>query len=116
MVLRIVLIISVKVIYSILLEHPNLIFVCLAFHSRLNRRIERAHSNIWSFITCLVAEECRFQHLYSQVNAGTSLPHKTTPADSMQKRLDTLNDRYNNHEINGEQLLNALSLLIALKK
>jgi hypothetical protein len=89
--------------------------VCLAFHSRLNRRIERAHSNIWSFITCLVGEECRFQHSYSQINTGIQRRPKTTAADAMQKRIDTLNDRYNNQDINEEELLNALSLLVARK-
>ncbi|CAF1653096.1 unnamed protein product, partial [Adineta ricciae] len=44
---------------------------CEAFYSRLNRRVQRSHSNIWSFINCLIGEECRFQHLYSQINAGT---------------------------------------------
>ncbi|CAF1545808.1 unnamed protein product [Adineta ricciae] len=88
----------------------------ISFHSRLNRRIQRSHSNIWSFINCLIGEECRFQHLYSQINAGTHQLPKAKAAETMQKRIETLNSRYNNQDMNSEQLLNALSLSAGRKK
>ena len=44
--------------------------VYLGFHNRLNRRIERAHANIWPFIGCIVDEESRFQYTYIQINIG----------------------------------------------
>jgi hypothetical protein len=91
-------------------------FVHLAFHSRLNRHIQRAHSDIWAFVRCLMSEESRFQHLFIQFNTGAERRPKSTSADAIQKRIKVLNERFNNKEINAEDLLNGLSLLIANKK
>lgn len=82
----------------------------------MNRRIQRAHSNIWAFIKCLMSEENRFQHLLIRLSTGVQRRPKSTVADAMQKRINVLNERYNNKEINAEELLNALSLVIANKK
>ncbi|CAF0944237.1 unnamed protein product [Adineta ricciae] len=60
----------------------------ISFHSRLNRHIEPSYSNIWSFINCLIGGECRFQHLYSQINASTQQLPKANAADTMQKRIE----------------------------
>jgi hypothetical protein len=94
----------------------RILFVYLGFHARLNRRIQTAHSNIWSFIRCLINEECRFQHLHARVHTGAQRRPKSTAADMIQKRIDTLNKRYENEEINVEELLVGLSSLIAKKK
>ncbi len=40
---------------------------------------------------------------------------KSNVTDAIQKRIDTLNERYSKNEINIEDFLNALSLLIAQK-
>ena len=88
----------------------------LGFHNRLNRRIEHAHSNIWSFIRCLIIEENRFQHMYMQINTGAQRRQSSTLENDIEKRIRTLNRRYDNHEINAEQLLYHLSLLVAKTK
>ncbi len=90
--------------------------IYLGFHNRLNRRLERAHANIWSFIRCIASEESRFQHQYIQINTGAQQRPKSNVTDAIQKRIDTLNERYNKNEIDVEDFLNALSLLIAQKK
>ncbi len=78
--------------------------------------MERAHANIWSFIRCIASEESRFQHQYIQINTGAQQRPKSNVTDAIQKRIDTLNERYNKNEIDVEDFLNALSLLIAQKK
>lgn len=88
----------------------------LGFHSRLNRRIERAHGNIWSFIRCIISEECHFQHLLAQINTGAQRRQATFSTNCIQKRIDTLTTRYNNGEIDANALLDNLSLLIGKKK
>jgi hypothetical protein len=77
--------------------------------------MERAHGNIWSFIRCIVGEESRFQHLYVQISTGAK--HRPIPrsTNGIQNRIDILAARYNNKDIDVEQLLDNLSLLIAKK-
>ncbi|CAM4835599.1 unnamed protein product [Rotaria magnacalcarata] len=80
----------------------------LGFHNRLNRRMEQARANIWSFIRCIVNEETRYQHSYNQINTGAQPRLQSKLTDAIQKRIDALNERYNNKEINVEELLNVL--------
>jgi hypothetical protein len=87
----------------------------LGFHNRLNRRLERAHANIWSFIRCIVNEDTRFQHVHIHLQTGSQRRPKAYSSDRIQKRMNTLNERYNSQEINAEELLDGLSLLIAKK-
>ncbi|CAF2869516.1 unnamed protein product [Rotaria sp. Silwood2] len=89
--------------------------ICEGFHNRLNRRMGRAHANIWSFIRCIVSEESRFQHLYVQISTGAKRRPISSSTNGIQKRIDTLMARYNNNDIDVEQLLDNLSLLIAKK-
>ena len=58
----------------------------VGYHNRLNRRMERAHSNMWSFIRCIVSEESRFQHVNVQPNTGVQRRPKATCTCSTQKR------------------------------
>jgi hypothetical protein len=77
--------------------------------------MQRAHANIWSFIRCILSEETRFQHLYVQMNIGSKRRPISSSTNGIQKRIDTLMARYNNNDIDVEQLLDNLSLLIAKK-
>ncbi|CAF1525012.1 unnamed protein product [Adineta ricciae] len=90
--------------------------ICEGFHSRLNRRIESAHGNMWSFIRCIISEEARFQHLYVQTITGARRRPVPRSTNSIQGRIDTLMARYNDKNIDVEQLLDNLSLLIGKKK
>lgn len=90
--------------------------VYLGFHSRLNRRIERAHSNIWSFIKCIMTEENRVKHMYAQINAGNERRPCSSAQNEMEKQLKNLYERYDSQELNSTQLLHQLSLLMAKKK
>ncbi|CAF4145951.1 unnamed protein product, partial [Adineta steineri] len=66
--------------------------ICEGYHSRLNRRIERAHGNIWSFIKCIINEESRFQHLYVQIITGAQ--RRPTPrSKNNSQRLWTTDQR-----------------------
>lgn len=105
----------VKVIYSVT-SNEVCREISLGFHNRLNRRIQRAHANIWAFIRCLVSEESRFQHVLIRFNTGSERRPKSTSADNLQKRIVVLNQRFDNKEINADELLNGLSLLIGNKK
>ncbi|CAF3615074.1 unnamed protein product [Rotaria sp. Silwood1] len=49
---------------------------CEGFHNRLNKRIEKAYPNMWTFIKCLQNEENRFRHLLLQMNAGAQARKK----------------------------------------
>ncbi len=82
----------------------------------LNQRIERSHANIWSFIKCLQGEEARFRHMLLQINAGAKGRLKTESSNAIQQRIDTLNERFTNNEINLTELLDGLSLVIAKQK
>ncbi|CAF4462764.1 unnamed protein product, partial [Rotaria socialis] len=73
--------------------------ICEGFHNRFNRRMEQAHANIWSFIRCIVREESRFQHLYVQINTGSKRRPRSSYTNGIQKRIDTLMQRYNNKQI-----------------
>ncbi|CAF1133551.1 unnamed protein product [Rotaria sp. Silwood1] len=85
------------------------------FHSRFNRRIQRAHANIWSFITCLVGEERQFQHTHIRITTGAQRRPKSNAADGIQKRINVLNKQYNQQKIDAEQLLESLSMLVGKK-
>ncbi|CAF4646427.1 unnamed protein product [Rotaria socialis] len=89
---------------------------CEGFHNRLNQRIQKSHPNIWMFIKLLQTEECRFRHLLLQMNAGAQARKKVPVANMIQKRIDTLYDRYNGDEMDVDQLLDGLSLTIAKQK
>ncbi|CAF3352292.1 unnamed protein product [Rotaria socialis] len=89
---------------------------CEGFHNRLNQRILKAHPNIWTFIKCIQNEENRFRHLLLQMNAGAQARKKTAATSFIQKRIDTLNERYKNGEIDVDQLLDGFSLTIAKQK
>ena len=82
----------------------------------MNRRIEHAHGNIWSFIRCVISEESRFQHLYVQVITGAQRRPVPRSTNNIQRRIDALMARYSNKDIDVEQLLDSLSLLIGKKK
>lgn len=90
--------------------------IYVGFHNRLNRRMERAHANIWCFLRCIIGEESRFQHSYVQINTGAQRRPKSKSTNAIQKRMTTLNERYTNKEIDVDELLNGLSLLIVKKK
>ena len=85
----------------------------VGFHNRLNQRIQRSHPNIWSFIKCLQGEEARFRHMLLQINAGVKGRSKTASTSAMQQRIDALNERYINNEIDLHELLDGLSLTVA---
>ncbi len=82
----------------------------------LNQRIQRSHPNIWSFIKCLQGEEARFRHMLLQMNAGAKGRPKTETSNAIQQRIDTLNERFTNNEINLTELLDGLSLVVAKQK
>ncbi|CAF3694570.1 unnamed protein product [Rotaria sp. Silwood1] len=82
---------------------------------RFNRRIQRAHANIWSFITCLVGEERQFQHTHIRITTGAQRRPKSNAADGIQKRINVLNKQYNQQKIDAEQLLESLSMLVGKK-
>jgi hypothetical protein len=82
----------------------------------LNQRIHKAHPNIWTFIKCLQNEESRFHHLHLQMNAGAQARAKRAATSAIQKRIDTLNDRFKNGDINVDELLDGLPLVVAKKK
>jgi hypothetical protein len=63
----------------------------------------------------MVSEESRFQHLYVQISTGAKRRPTSSSANGIQKRIDTIMARYNNKDIDVEQLLDNLSLLIAKK-
>jgi hypothetical protein len=54
--------------------------------------------------------------MLAQYLTGAQRRPKATLVDTIQKRIDVLNQRYNNKQINSEELLNGLSLLIARRK
>ncbi|UJR34406.1 hypothetical protein I4U23_021813 [Adineta vaga] len=60
-------------------------YVCEGFHNRLNRRIEQAHANIWSFIRCIINRESRFQHLYVKINTGSQMCPNLNPPMPVKK-------------------------------
>jgi hypothetical protein len=83
------------------------------FHNRLNHRIERAHPNIWSFIKCLQGEETRLRHMLLQIDAGAQARPQAAATLAIQQRIDTLNERYANNEIDLRKLLDGLSTVVA---
>ncbi|CAF3085475.1 unnamed protein product [Rotaria sp. Silwood2] len=87
--------------------------ICEGFHNRLNHRLQRSHSNIWSFIKCLQGEEAKFRHTLLQTNAGAQGRSKAATTTAIQQRINTLNERYANNEIVLNELLDGLSLTVA---
>ena len=71
---------------------------------------------MWSFIRCLISEESRFQHLYVQTITSAQRQPVTRSTNNIQRRIDALMDRYDNKNIDVEQLLESLSLLIGKEK
>jgi hypothetical protein len=51
-----------------------------------------------------------------QINAGAKGRLKTESSNAIQQRIDTLNERFTNNEINLTELLDGLSLVIAKQK
>jgi hypothetical protein len=52
----------------------------------------------------------------SRINTGVQRRPKSNSAAALQKRIDTLNERYKNQEIDAEQLLNSLLMLVPKRK
>jgi hypothetical protein len=50
------------------------------------------------------------------MNAGAKDRPKTEISNAIQQRIDTLNERFTNNEINLTQLLDGLSLVVAKQK
>jgi hypothetical protein len=51
-----------------------------------------------------------------QMNAGAKGRPKTEISNAIQQRIDTLNERFTNNEINLTELLDGLSLVVAKQK
>ncbi len=51
-----------------------------------------------------------------QMNAGAKVRPKTETSNAIQQRIDTLNERFTNNEINLTELLDGLSLVVAKQK
>ncbi|CAF4935093.1 unnamed protein product [Rotaria sp. Silwood1] len=83
------------------------------YHNRLNSRISKYHPNIWAFIRCIQGEENRFNHLLIQMKGGLTARPKTKKTLAIQHRIDTLYVRYNNGDINANELLDGLSYVVA---
>jgi uncharacterized protein YceH (UPF0502 family) len=88
----------------------------LGYHNRLNRRLDRTHANIWTFIRGIINKESRFQHLLIQLHTAAQRPAKTNSIDAIQQRMDALNERYQKQEIDVKELLDGLALLVVKKK
>ncbi|CAF3480707.1 unnamed protein product, partial [Rotaria sp. Silwood2] len=88
---------------------PKKIWNVHGYHYKTNNNcegvIQKSHPNIWMFIKLLQNEEYRFRHLLLQMNAGAKARKKAPAAHMIQRRIDTLYDRYNGGEINIDQLL-----------
>ncbi len=50
------------------------------------------------------------------MNAGAQARAKRAATSAIQKRIDTLNDRFKNGDINVDELLDGLPLVVAKKK
>ncbi len=61
-------------------------------------------------------EEARFRHMLLQMNAVAKVRPKTETNNAIQQRIDTLNERFTNNEINLTELLDGLSLVVAKQK
>ena len=85
----------------------------LGFHNRLNLRITKHHPNIWTFIRCIQGEEIRFNHVLIQMVGGLTCRKKTAATNAIQQRIDTLYLRYQNNDINADELLLGLSFIIS---
>ena len=54
--------------WLILIFFPIIFLVFSFIISLISWRMERARTNIWSFIRCIVSKESLFQHLYVQIS------------------------------------------------
>ncbi len=91
-------------------------FACLivAWHSRINKRIEKKHPNIWAFIDILKDEEVHFQQQLIHANSG-KLKKNAQQTCVMQNKLDELRKRYDEGEIQLSGYHYQLSLLVGTK-
>ncbi|CAF1191409.1 unnamed protein product [Didymodactylos carnosus] len=78
--------------------------------------MNKHHPNIWHFTNCLKQEEVYYGHQVIQMRAGATGRPKTKKTNCVQRRIDTLGDRYENDEINLEEYLEGLSFVIAKDK
>ncbi|CAF4164323.1 unnamed protein product, partial [Rotaria sordida] len=78
---------------------------CEGWHNRFNNRVNKYHPNIWYFINCSKQEEVYFRHRVIQMRAGATGRPKTKRTNCVQRRIDTLADRYANDEINLQEYL-----------
>jgi hypothetical protein len=81
------------------------------------RKVRRCrHPNIWSFIKCVKGDDARFRHMILQMNASAKDQPKKEISDAIQQRIDILNKRFINNEINLTKLLGGLSLVVGKDK
>ncbi|CAF4450949.1 unnamed protein product, partial [Rotaria sp. Silwood2] len=85
-------------------------------HSRLNRRVQINHPNMWSFIKLLQGEENRFHHMYVQFMAVLGTRSKQAKTVAIQRRMDKLGERYYDGAINAMEYLDGLSFVVAKRK
>jgi hypothetical protein len=81
----------------------------------MNHRIERNHPNIWKLIKFMQAEEKRIQTIVVRWAADAS-NKKITCMTSIESRINTHYERYNNDLINASNLLTGLSYPVRVKR
>ena len=92
------------------LERSDLLFCQSGWNNLFNKRIIRSHPNVWNFIECL-KKEVVFQQQALKLLGG-SQKKKSNKALALQVRLNTLNTRFDNDEIDRQQYLEGLSLAV----
>ena len=93
--------------------HTVVSFVSLsiAWHSRFNKRIEKKHPNIWTFINVLKDEEVHFRQQLIHANTG-KLKKNSERTCVMQSKLLELRKRYDERGIQLPEYHHQLSLLV----
>ena len=84
------------------------------WHLRLNRKVGKAHANIYEFLSNLIQEQGATETLLSQIAAGNiqSLS-KNDKYKQVNEKIERLTANYNSEEINIDEFLKGIALNIS---
>ncbi|CAF4424172.1 unnamed protein product [Rotaria socialis] len=86
---------------------------CEGYNNRFTTRLNKKHPNIWVFIDAIQKEVHTVHNLIFQINSGMKPRAKRPKSKIVEQRMKELYERFDNKQIDPQQLLKQLSFFVA---
>ena len=81
------------------------------WHYSFNRRVGRAHPNLWVFIQNLMDQDRTFRRLVSMQNSGSKVVKKSTKYQKIDERIYRIRMKYENNELDSLELIDSIKYI-----